>query len=71
VQAAGNLVAKLNLPDDADGLLLVAACRSFYGEAFDERRLAWAPTIFNAGLQPRSVLHALRLRLALDFARFV
>jgi hypothetical protein len=71
VQGAANAAAGLNLPVDADGLLVVTACRTFYGEAFDERRLSWAPMIFGSGLDPRTVLHALRLRLALDFARFV
>ena len=71
VQQAESAAARLGLGGDADTLLVIAACRSFYGEAFDERRLAWAPEIFNSGLSAKAMLNALRLRLALDFARFV
>jgi hypothetical protein len=71
VEAAQPVAGRLGLADDADSLLVIAACRSFYGEDFDERRLAWAPDLFGAGLTPRAVVNALRLRLALDFARFV
>jgi hypothetical protein len=71
VQGAQPVAGRLGLADDADSLLVIAACRSFYGEDFDERRLAWAPDLFGAGLTPRAVVNALRLRLALDFARFV
>jgi hypothetical protein len=71
VQSAAGAAAGLGLGADADSLLVVAACRSFYGEAFDERRLAWAPEIFSSGLPAKAILNALRLRLALDFARFV
>jgi hypothetical protein len=71
VQSAESVAAKLGLGGDADSLLVIAASRSFYGEAFDERRLAWAPDVFNSGLPAKAILNALRLRLALDFARFV
>jgi hypothetical protein len=71
VQSAESAAAKLGLGADADSLLVVAACRSFYGEAFADRRLAWAPEIFGSGLPAKAILNALRLKLALDFARFV
>lgn len=71
VQAAEVLAGRFGFAGDADTLLVVAACRSFYGDVFDERRLAWAPDVFGAGLSQRAIANALRLRLALDFARFV
>ena len=71
VQAAEASCGRLGLVGDADSLLVVAACHAFYGDAFDQKRLAWAPALFGGSLPPRAKINALRLRLALDFARFV
>jgi hypothetical protein len=71
VEAASALAGKVGLADVPDALLVLAACRSFYREAFDESRLPWQAGVFGAGLPPHAVVNALRLRLALDFARFV
>ena len=38
---------------------------------FDEGRTPWNAEIFGAGLPQRAIVNALRLRLALDFARFL
>jgi hypothetical protein len=50
---------------------VLAACSSFYGAGFDEGRTPWYDEIFGSGLPQRAIVNALRLRLALDFARFV
>ena len=71
VAAAQALARRLGLADVPDALLVLSACRALYGEGFDESRLAWTDGVFGAGLPPRAVVNALRLRLALDFARFV
>jgi hypothetical protein len=71
VQAAEASSTRLGLGGDADSLIVVAACRSFYGDAFDQKRLAWAPALLGSSLPARARINALRLRLALDFARFV
>ena len=71
VQGAETLAARFQLQGTRDSLLVLAACRSFYGDAFDQGGLAWTPEVFGAGLSPSAVVNALRLRLALDFARFV
>jgi hypothetical protein len=71
VQAAEAACVRLGLGGDADSVLVVAACRAFYGDAVDQKRLAWAPALLGGGLPARAKVNALRLRLALDFARFV
>jgi hypothetical protein len=70
-QAAAALAARLQLQGAPDCQLVLAACSSFYGAGFDEGRTPWNAEIFGAGLPQRAIVNALRLRLALDFARFV
>lgn len=70
VAAASETAARLELGDTADALMVLAACRSFYGDGF-ERDAPWAAEVFGRPMPPRAVVNALRLRLALDFARFV
>lgn len=71
VQAAETSAARFGLQGTPDALLVLAAGRSFYGDALDQGGLAWVPEVFGAGLPAGAVVNALRLRLALDFGRFV
>lgn len=59
----------LGLSGESDGALVVAACRAFWGPEF--ARLPWAAVLPREGWSPAEILELLRLRLAMQFRRFV
>lgn len=67
-QAMGTVV-ELNMKGLADALLVVAACRSFWGAGFPA--LAWMVDLQRRQTPPHVLIAALRCRLALEFGRFL
>lgn len=69
VGAALPQVAELNLRHLPDAVLVVAACRSFWGPGFTA--MSWMSQLVAKQTPPSVLLAAMRARLAISFGRFV
>ncbi len=69
VAAALGQAGELNMKHLPDAGLVIAACRSFFGPGF--AAMAWMAEAQQERMPPDVMLETMRLRLALDFGRFV
>lgn len=69
IRDATEHTARLGLSKLTDAPLVVAACRSFWGNNFDQ--LVWAAEVWQEDWSAAARLALLRLRLALEFGRYL